>query len=223
MTKWLLLVSILFWALLADAQTFVDPCTGAAVSGPATITPVVLPMTCSQEKGRDWGVSLQGVLGWTYCLDTTKKTYSAFIAVATRQEVFEVPGLAEALFRAGPSADMTTINRLGAKYVPLLGKFSDAAHAAVWCPYRARIAAGTPLPPAPAPAIWLTTSTVIYRLNETNTALGAQVPGSVTRGVQVDGTKAVRVGSMHYCPWIGGPPPFKTYVRCAEQKIATTP
>ncbi len=37
--KRLTLLLMLFWATLAGAQ-FVDPCTGSAVAGPATITPI---------------------------------------------------------------------------------------------------------------------------------------------------------------------------------------
>lgn len=202
---------LLLLAASAGAQS-VDPCTGLKSDSPATITPIAIPMVCANEKGRTVEFSLQGAVAWRYCLNTSTKRYDAQVAAVTRAEVFDTPGLAVDLFKAGMAADEATINRLSSKYAAMVGKFTDPAHAAVWCPYRAQIAAG-----APKAAIWVTTSTVVYRLNEAGTELGAQV-GTAKRDEVVDGTSPRTFSRMTFCPWNRGTSPFKTYIRCAEQK-----
>lgn len=207
MTKFLLLLPILFGSLLAGAQS-VDPCTGAKVDGPPTITPIPLPMTCVKEQGRGWDFNLQGALAWRYCLDPETKRYTAQIAAVTRQELFDTPGLARDLFLAGPKADDATISRLGAMYVPLLGKFTDKEHAAVWCPYRGQIAAEAP--PPPVIHAWVTSGTTTYRF--TGKSL-AEVVGYVNLGMPCDGSaKPFALGQATYLPLKGGP--TTTVARC---------
>lgn len=203
--KYLALLPILFWATLASAQ-FVDPCTGTAVSGPVTITPIALPMTCVKEQGRTVEFSLKGAVGWRYCMGPNR--YSAQIAAATWAEIGSNPAMVKDWLLAGQNADDATISRLAAKWP--LGSFTEPARAAVWCPFRAQIAAG-----APGPTVWVTTSTVLYRLNEAGTDLGAQV-GTAKRGEVVDGTNPSTFGGMKFCP--GNLPPFKTFIRCTQQK-----
>lgn len=215
MTKWPL--TILLLATNALAQ-FVDPCTGAKVEGPATIVPIKLPMTCAKEQGRDVGYGVDGLAGWRFCLDPESKRYSAQVGAVTWLELAANPGMAKDFALAWHNnAGDAEIGALMTKYATTLVPFTDPKHTAVWCPFRAQIAAAAPPPPA-AP-VWVTTSTVLYRLNEAGTGLGAQV-GTAKRGEFVDGTQARVISRMTFCPWVAGPSPFKTYIRCAELKVA---
>lgn len=203
--KLLLLLSAL--SLSAAAQS-VDPCTGQATSAQVWTPPNLnQPLVCERETGRTVNFNSKGAAAWRYCWNGTK-FYPQTIA-APWVDFQNAPAMALDIVTAGFNADNATIQSLLAKYSR--GTFIDAEHAAVWCPFRAQIVAGIPASP-----VWVTTSTVLYRINETDSGLGIQV-GTVPRGAVVDPTNRRVFSRMTFCQWKGGTTPFKTYVRCAEK------
>lgn len=207
MKTWMLALTLATTAVLAQS---VDPCTGVKSDAPPVSTPLALPLTCVSEKGRSKSANGAGPIGWRYCLDKVKKVYRPQVVVATWKEMATVPGLAEDIFMAGFNADDATMGRLLTKYVPLLGKFEDEAHAAVWCPFRERIAAGLPPPPP-----WTTVglgSTPAYRSN--GKALVGSV-GSVSSGLQCDCKAPLLVGMNTFCTIKGAPATI--VAQCAQK------
>lgn len=205
--KWILLLSVL--TLNAAAQS-VDPCTGQATSAPVWTPPNLnQPIVCERETGRTVNFNSKGAAAWRYCFNAATGKFYPQTAVGPWADFQSAPGMALDIVQAGINADNATIQAILKKYSR--GTFIDAEHAAVWCPFRAQIVAGIPAAPA-----WVTTSTVLYRINETDSGLGLQV-GTVPRGAAVDPTGRRIFSRMTFCQWKGGTSPFKTFVRCSEK------
>lgn len=206
--KWLLLLSVL--SLSAAAQS-VDPCTGQTTSAPVWTPPdLTKDVVCERATGADYGYNGDGVALWQYCWDATKGKYYPMTGVATWGYIQKNPGLVGEVLKNWPKAGAATIKRILVTY-DSPGTFIDPESAAIWCPLRAKILAGIPASP-----VWVTTSTVLYRINDTDSGLGAQV-GTVPRGAVVESTNRRTFSRMTFCQW-QSTSPFKTFVRCAEQK-----
>ncbi len=206
--KWLLLLSVL--SLSAAAQS-VDPCTGQTTSAPVWTPPdLTKDVVCERATGADYGYNGDGVALWQYCWDATKGKYYPMTGVATWGYIQKNPGLVGEVLKNWPKAGAATIKRILVTY-DSPGTFIDPESAAIWCPLRAKILAGIPASP-----VWVTTSTVLYRINETDSGLGVQV-GTVPRGAVVDPAGRRVFSRMNFCQWKGGTTPFKTFVRCAEK------
>lgn len=194
----LFVAAFLFGAASAFGQTTsVDPCTGAVLNQPPT-PPLDLtqPLVCERDTGRTYDFNKFGAIAWRYCYSPTLKKYRSEMVVAPWDDLKNVPGMAKDVASAGLSADNETIRQMLIKYKS--GHIADAAHAAVWCPFKERMLAGVPPPPPPVPVVsWVTASTITYKF--TGSAL-AGVSGTVKLNEACDCSKPYVFGTATYCP-----------------------
>lgn len=212
-----LLVMFTVWAQTASAQPAppdtaataprVDTCTGQPTGANVVLwedfAPKGPPLQCAQPSTPSVRFNAAGITAWRYCKRADGSGTPQW-AAATWGAIGSTPGLASALWAAGPNPDDATVQALARRFAstPL-----DAPELKpVWCPHWPEIAAGIPPKPAPVPVppatAWRVAGSTAFWLRNGALAPGA---GLARVGTPCDCAVPFVAGLTTYCPWAGAP------------------
>lgn len=208
----LLIGAILAGACLAvwSQTTSIDPCTGATLNQPPTPpTNLEQPLVCERETGRTYDFNTKGAIAWSYCYQPATNKYTYRFVVAPWSDLQNVPNMAKDVYALGMSATNEQIRQMLLKYRS--GSITDAAYAAVWCPFKAQMIAGIPAPPPAAP-LWVTDRITTYQSNGRSVLPPL---GRTSVGVPCDCQKPLVIGTVTYCTPQGASAP--TVASCVKR------